>query len=125
MGQSADRDMTEQLQPSPLKAVQEKIKEAEKTASEISQKAQADSLKLIRTAQAEASELEKLEGELEAAYEHATLKDAQDEANKKTEELLKQGKEAAEGVKAKGMKNVKRAAKLILDLLVEKSERGW
>lgn len=118
MGQSADQAVSEKLQPSPLRQLQDKLKEAEELASKISAQAQEDSLKVARRAQALAANLEEEEKALEKQYEQAALEQARKRAESKAHDITEKGKEETEKIRKISERNLEKAVKALTEMII-------
>ncbi|HEV51581.1 MAG TPA: hypothetical protein ENO31_03510 [Thermoprotei archaeon] len=117
MGQSADQAVSEKLQPSPLRQLQDKLKEAEELASKISVQAQEDSLKVMRRAQALAAGLEEEEKALEKQYEEVALNQTRQRAESEAKVIAEKGKIEVQKIRESSERNLDKAIKALFELI--------
>jgi len=120
--------LTESSSPTPeknpqqnvLAQVQEQLKQAEAQASDIAAQGQPDAMKIIRRAQSLASELQSLEGEMEADYEKLAMERVTKKYNEDAQKIIQQGTEDAARVKRSSENKLRAAIKIILDSITNK-----
>jgi len=107
-------------QQNVLTQVQEKLKQAEAQASDIAAQGQPDAMKIIRRAQALASELQSLEREMEADYQKLTMERVTKKYNEEAQKIVQQGTEDATRVKTSSQNKLQAAIKIILDSITNR-----
>lgn len=120
MAESGSSKPEKNPQQNVLTQVQEKLKQAEAQASDIAAQGQPDAMKIIRRAQALASELQSLEREMEADYQKLTMERVTKKYNEEAQKIVQQGTEDATRVKTSSQNKLQAAIKIILDSITNR-----